>query len=100
MTREQLRDAMLRLVIDNFLKDWKPTSRKRLVVEFQDSPVLSELLNELDQSRVLVRDSRGSFLPSAVAFHFAASNAQPQLASKSFRTTVAAMRALYFAVAE
>lgn len=95
MTKDQVRDAILRLVIETFLRDWKPTTRKRLIVEFRDSPVVEELLNELDQNRLLVRDSRGSFLPSAVAFHLAAGREQLQLARNSFRIVAEAMRALY-----
>lgn len=100
MTKEELRDAMLRLVIDNFLKDWKPTTRKRLVVEFQDSPAAEELLSECDRSRLLVRDSRGAFLPPAIAFHFAASEEQLRVAKQSFCVIAETLRGLYFADVE
>jgi len=70
VTRMPLSDIereITKAVVKGFILDWQPTPRLSLLAEFEDSKAIAQLSNR----RVLAsEDSRQSFLPTVLAFHY------------------------------
>jgi len=79
------------LVVSRFISEKKPTSRKQLLLKFEDPDLLETLIN-----RSLLRDvNRQAVLPGLLAFHFWEDVHGVQLAQESLHTILHTLRVLY-----
>jgi hypothetical protein len=79
------------IVVSRFLSEKKPTTRRQLLLKFEDPSVLEILIN-----RNVLRDvNRQAVLPSLLAFHFYSDKNGVQLVRDSLKTVLQALRALY-----
>jgi len=79
------------IVVARFLSEKKPTTRRQLLLKFEDPDILEGLI-----TRNILRDvNRQAVLPSLLAFHFYSDKNGVHLVRDSLQTVLQALRALY-----
>src|ERR1700739_3079545 len=90
----KLKDTELQIidsVVSHFISEKKPTSRKQLLLKFEDPDLLETLI-----SCSLLRDvNRQAVLPGLLAFHFWEGIHGIQLAQESLHTVLHTLKTLY-----
>lgn len=78
-------------VVERFLRAWEPSSRKALILKFEDP----DAIDELSRRNLLKSSDNIGFLPTALSFHYCRDAEAEALAKRSVETIARIFRKQY-----